>query len=159
MRSRLLSDVIWCTFADFSFAKKTSKYMSSLFRKSLSDQGPRARRGISSPWSKSSCCYRFSRSWCLGTSCAGPASVVWNFTKACVKFTTNLIMNVSPKSIVVSAMESKEEMKRFIDTFSGAMSSNGRILLSILPAISSFRIFLGKLLIGALRPYLIIFFQ
>ncbi len=60
-------------------------------------------------------------------------------------------MNVSPKSIVVSAIESNEEMKRFIDTFSGAMSSNGRILLSILPAISSVLflhciIFLGKIL-------------
>merc|ERR1712150_310170 len=44
----------------------------------------------------------------------------------------SLIINVSPKSIVVSAMESNEEMKRLIDTFRGAISSNGRILLSIL---------------------------
>ena len=53
----------------------------------------------------------------------------------CITFFANLMINVSPKSIVVSAIESKEDMKRLIDTFKGAISSNGRILLSILPAI------------------------
>ena len=43
------------------------------------------------------------------------------------------IIKVDRKSIVVSAIESNDEIRRFILTLSGATSSKGRIRLSIRP--------------------------